>query len=397
MLHKVGDAWESISAREVLRRIAGLSRALADLGVKAGDRVGLFSTNRPEWHIADFAILGLGAVNVPIYFNESPERITYILNDSGAKVVIVFGEEQSRRLMGCHERANAVMHFIAGAAPPEIPPDVLRYDALIAAASEADVAEYRRRAAQVKSDDLATFIYTSGTTGVPKGVMLTHTNVVSNTVDSFQTLKPVAGDIGLSFLPLAHVYERTVDYGYLFYGVPIAYVGKIEHLAAALREVRPTIVAAVPRVFEKVYANIKAHEKATSGLRRKVDLWAEDVARRCVPWRAYGESVSPLLKLQWHVANRLVFSKIRRGIGGRVRAFISGAAPLSKELLEFFWSVDIRVYQGYGLTETSPIVSSSSPLANRVGASGKPIANVDVRIAEDGEILVKGPCVMGTP
>ncbi|MCL5288954.1 MAG: long-chain fatty acid--CoA ligase [Acidobacteria bacterium] len=394
MLHKVGDAWESISAREVLRRIAGLSRALADLGVKAGDRVGLFSTNRPEWHIADFAILGLGAVNVPIYFNESPERITYILNDSGAKVVIVFGEEQSRRLMGCHERANAVMHFIAGAAPPEIPPDVLRYDALIAAASEADVAEYRRRAAQVKSDDLATFIYTSGTTGVPKGVMLTHTNVVSNTVDSFQTLKPVAGDIGLSFLPLAHVYERTVDYGYLFYGVPIAYVGKIEHLAAALREVRPTIVAAVPRVFEKVYANIKAHEKATSGLRRKVDLWAEDVARRCVPWRAYGESVSPLLKLQWHVANRLVFSKIRRGIGGRVRAFISGAAPLSKELLEFFWSVDIRVYQGYGLTETSPIVSSSSPLANRVGASGKPIANVDVRIAEDGEILVKGPCVM---
>ncbi|MBI3483604.1 MAG: AMP-binding protein, partial [Acidobacteria bacterium] len=136
-------------------------------------------------------------------------------------------------------------------------------------------------------------------------------------------------------MPLAHVYERTVDYGYLFYGVPIAYVRKIEQLAAALREVRPTIVAAVPRVFEKVYANIKAHEKTTSGFRRKLDLWAEDVAQRCVSWRAYGESVSPLLKIQWHLANRLVFSKIRRGIGGRVRAFISGAAPLSKELLEF--------------------------------------------------------------
>ncbi len=394
MLHKVGDTWESITARELLRRIAGLARALADLGVKSGDRVGLFSANRPEWHIADFAIVGLGAINVPIYFNESPERISYILNDCGAKVVVVFGEEQTRRLLGCRDRIGTVELIIAGSAPPETPADVLRYEALISSAGDADVAEYRRRAAPVTSNDLATFIYTSGTTGVPKGVMLTHSNVVSNTVDSFQSLKPVAGDIGLSFLPLAHVYERTVDYGYLFYGVPIAYVGKIELLAAALREVRPTIVAAVPRVFEKVYASIKAHEKATSDFRRKVDLWAEDVARRAVPWRAYGKSVSPLLKMQWCAANWFVYSKIRNGVGGRVRAFISGAAPLAKELLEFFWSVDIRVYQGYGLTETSPIVSSSNPQASRIGSSGRPIPNVDVRIAEDGEILVKGPCVM---
>lgn len=202
------------------------------------------------------------------------------------------------------------------------------------------------------------------------------------------------GDVGLSFLPLAHVYERTVDYGYLFYSVPIAYVEKMEQLAAALREVRPTIVAAVPRVFEKIYAAIKAKGNAATGFRGRVDRWAEDVARRCVPWRAYGKSVSPLLKIQWRLANGLVFSKIRAGVGGRVRAFISGAAPLSRELLEFFWSVDIRVYQGYGLTETSPIVSSSHQRSNRVGATGRPIPNVDVRIAEDGEILVKGPCVM---
>ncbi|MBI3483603.1 MAG: AMP-binding protein [Acidobacteria bacterium] len=165
MLHKVGDTWESITAREVLRRIAGLSRALADLGVKTGDRVGLFSTNRPEWHIADFAIVGLGAINVPIYFNESPERITYILNDCGAKVVIAFGEEQMRRLLGCRERVGAVEHIIAGAAPPETPADVLRYESLISSAGDADVAEYRRRAALVASDDLATFIYTSGFRG----------------------------------------------------------------------------------------------------------------------------------------------------------------------------------------------------------------------------------------
>ena len=254
--------------------------------------------------------------------------------------------------------------------------------------------EYRRRAALVTSDMLATFIYTSGTTGVPKGVMLTHSNVSSNTIDSFQGVNPVAGDLGLSFLPLSHVYERTVDYGYLFHGVPIAYVGKMEQLAAALREVRPTIVAAVPRVFEKVYANIRAHEKTTSGWRHSIDSWAEEVARRSVPWRAYGKSVPLWLKFQWHLANWFVYSKIRDGIGGRVREFISGAAPLAKELLEFFWSVDIRVYQGYGLTETSPIVSSSNPQSNRIGAAGRPIPNVDVRIAEDGEILVKGPCVM---
>jgi long-chain acyl-CoA synthetase len=394
MLYKVGEKWEAIAAREVLRRIAGLSHALAGLDVKTGDRVGLFASNCPEWHIADFAIVGLGAINVPIYFNESPERIAYILNDCGAKVAVVFGVEQTRRLLGCRERSRGVQNVIVGAAPPDIPTDALRYETLIAAAGEAEISEYRRTSAQVTSDQLATFIYTSGTTGVPKGVMLTHSNVVSNTVDSFQRLKPVKGDVGLSFLPLAHVYERTVDYGYLFNCVPIAYVPKIEQLAAALREVRPTIVAAVPRVFEKVYANIKAQIKVTTGIDARVNRWAEEVARRSIPWRAYGKNVPLLLKLQWHVANWLVYSKIRHGIGGRMRAFISGAAPLAKELLEFYWSVGIPLYQGYGLTETSPIVSSSSELANRVGASGRPIPNVDVRIAEDGEVLVKGPCVM---
>ncbi len=394
MLHKVGDAWEAIPARELLRRIAALSRALSELGVASGDRVGLFSANRPEWHIADFAILGLGAVNVPIYFNESPERIAYILNDCGAKVVIAFGEHQVRRLLGCRERLGAVEFIIAGAAPADIPPDVRRYESIIATATDADVAEYRRSAALVTSDSLATFIYTSGTTGIPKGVMLTHSNVSSNTLDSFQGLKPVPGDVGLSFLPLAHVYERTVDYGYLFNAIPIAYVGKMENLAAALREVRPTIAAAVPRVFEKIYANIKARGNSITGYQRKIYDWAEKVAKCSVPWRAYGRSVSLALKVQWHVANWLVYSKIRAGIGGRMRAFISGAAPISRELLEFFWSVDIRVYQGYGLTETSPIISSSNPLSSRIGSVGQPIPNVEVRIAEDGEILVKGPCVM---
>jgi long-chain acyl-CoA synthetase len=394
MLYKAGSRWASINPAELLRRIAGLSRALGELGVKAGDRVGLFSANRPEWHIADFAILGLGGVNVPVYFNESPERIAYILNDCGARVAIAIGEEQVRRLLGCRERFPGLEHLIVAAAPPDTPGEALRYETLLARVSDADIANYRYRAAQISSDQLATFIYTSGTTGLPKGVMLTHANLSSNTIDSYVGLQANRNDLGLSFLPLAHVYERTVAYGYLFHGVPIAYVEKMDQLAAALVEVRPTIVAAVPRVFEKIHARILAREHEVTGLRRRVYDWAADVARRSVPWRAYGRAVSPLLKVQWHIANRAVFSRIRAGVGGRVRAFISGAAPLAKELLEFFWSVDIRIYQGYGLTETSPIVSTNSPRANRVGSVGKPIANVDVRIAEDGEILVKGPCVM---
>jgi len=394
MLYKTGDRWEEVTAAELLRCVAGLSRALGELGVKSRECVALFSPNRPEWHIADFAILGLGAINVPIYFNESAERIAYILNDCGARVAIAIGAEQVRRLLGCRAQAPKVERIIVAGAAPDTAAEALRYETLIAGASEADEAQYRRQAAQVSPEQVATFIYTSGTTGVPKGVMLTHTNLSSNTIDSIGGLQPEPGDIGISFLPLAHVYERTLDYGYLFTGVPVAYVEKMEHLPAALREVRPTLVAAVPRVFEKMYSNILAREREVTGPKRKIYDWAMGVARQAVPWRAYGQRVSPWVKLQWRLANRLAYSKIRAGVGGRVRAWISGAAPLSKELLEFFWSVDIRIYQGYGLTETSPIVATNTPLSNRVGSVGRPIANVEVRIADDGEILVKGPGVM---
>jgi long-chain acyl-CoA synthetase len=391
---KVNGRWEPISSNEMLERVARLSYSLEQLGVKSGERVGLFSPNRPEWHIADFAILGLGAADVPIYFNESPERIAYILNHSGVGVVFVAGEMQTRRLMECRDRLASVKHIICAAAPADLAGDVLRYENLIAAGGGDAVARYRSRARAVNADQLATIIYTSGTTGMPKGVMLSHNNFSSNVEDAFAAFPMTPEDVAVSFLPLSHVYERVIAYAYLFRGVPIAYVEHMDDLPKALVEIHPSLSAAVPRVFEKIYANTMQRGHETTGLQRRIFDWAIAVARQSVPWIAYGKSVSPGIRFQWRIADPLVFSKIRHGVGGRIRAFVSGGGPLSREIAEFFWAVGVPVYQGYGLTETSPVVSSNFPSANKVGSVGQPIPNVEVRIAEDGEILVRGPCVM---
>lgn len=393
-ISKTANGWESISAGEMLRRVAGLSKALGELGIKAGDRVGIFAPNCAEWHVADFAITGLGAASVPVYFNESADRLTYILNDSGARIVITKGEAQARKIAEARERMPGLEHVISVAPRSDLHGEILRYETLIATAGDADTAEYRRRSAQVAGDQLATIIYTSGTTGEPKGVMLNHANLSSNAIDSLKEYVFEPDDVALEFLPLAHVYERTVGYGYLSRGVSIAYLEQIEAVAEALLEVHPTMTAAVPRFFEKLYANIleKGHREA--GLKRKIFDWALHVAQESVPWRAYGKKASRGLQLRWSIADRLVFSKIRARLGGKIRTFCSGGAPLAPELAEFFWSLNVRVFQGYGLTETAPVVTANLPTANKVGTVGRPIPHVEVRIAEDGEILVKGPNVM---
>jgi long-chain acyl-CoA synthetase len=394
MLYKAGNRWEAISSEELLERVAGLARALRALGVKRGDRVALFSPNRPEWHIADLAVLGLGAVTVPLYFNEAPERIVYILNDSGARIVVAAGAMPAQRLVECRERLAGIEQIIVAGAPASAPRELLRLEALIGAPTAEDVAEYRRRAREVSPDDLATIIYTSGTTGQSKGVMLTHGNLSSNAANAIPDVEYRPDDVGLSFLPLAHVYERTVDYISLFHGVTVAYVERMEDVAAALMEVRPTIVAAVPRFFEKVYAGIVEEGHRQTGLHRRVFDWSLAVARRAVGWRAYGEPAPLGLRLSWRLADALVYRKIRVRMGGRIRRLSSGGAPLAKELAEFFWAVGVPVYAGYGLTETSPVVSTETEQARRVGTVGRPIPGVEVRIAGDGEILVRGPCVM---
>src|SRR5881394_1238769 len=386
--------WETISSQEVLRRVAGLSTAFVELGVKPGDRVGLFSANRPEWHTADFAINGAGAVTVPVYFNESSDRMTYILKHCAAKVVFVVGAAQLRKLLNVRQELPELEQIILAGGDAEVPGECLRYETLIAGASSPDISSYRLRSSQVLPGQLASIIYTSGTTGEPKGVMLTHANFCSNVTDvghDFQ-LNPTE-DVALSFLPLAHVYGRTLDYIYIFQGCPIAYVASIDEVAQALVEVRPTVLAAVPRFFEKIYARLVEQGSKTAGAKRLIFDWAMKIANQSVHWRASGGHASLAVKLQWLLANRLVYKKVREGLGGRLRIVSSGGAPLSKELAEFFWAIGVPIYQGYGLTETSPIVSNNYP-QNRVGSSGKAIANVQVRIAEDGEILVKGPCIM---
>ncbi len=396
-MYKAGGRWESIPSEEMLRRIAGLAKAMADIGVREGDRVAIFAPNCPEWHIADFAASGLGGVVVPIYFRESPERIEYILGHAGAKILFVAGDEQATRLAALQDRMPSVERVIvcaAGQSGQDEPAGALRYETLIAAATQGDIAAYRQRAARVRPDQLASIIYTSGTTGEPKGVMLSHANLVSNEMGSFEGFSCGPADVAVSFLPLAHVYERVTDYGFLFRGVSLAYVARPEDVSAALVEVRPTIVAAVPRFFEKLYATVLERGSHTTGLRRRLFDWAISVARQSVPWRAYGHPPSPILRLQWRIADRLVYRKFRAGVGGRLRVFISGGAPLSTPLAEFFMAVGLEIAQGYGLTETSPVVTFNMNRPNRIGTVGRPIRGVEVRIADDGEIFVRGNCVM---
>ena len=388
------ERWEAISSQEFLRRVAGLANCFVELGVKPGDRVGLFAPNCPEWHTADFAISGCGAVTVPVYFNESPDRMAYILNHCGAEVLFIAGNGQFERFLRIRDQLPNLQQVIVSGASDAMPADFLHYETLIRTCGLNEVSAYRKRAAVVLPTQLASIIYTSGTTGEPKGVMLTHNNFSSNVTDSCKDIELHSGtDLAVSFLPLAHVYGRTLDYLYIFQGCPVAYVEAVENVAQALLEVQPTVLAAVPRFFEKIYARLMEQGSRTKGLKHSIFEFAMRTARQAAPWRCGEKSANLALKLQWVVADRLVYSKIRAGTGGHLRLILSGGAPLSKALGEFFWATGIPIYQGYGLTETSPILTSNYP-KNRIGSSGRPIANVQIRIADDGEILAKGPCVM---
>ena len=393
MVRRAGE-WESISSKEFLRRVAGLANAFVELGVKPGDRVGLFAPNCPEWHTADFAINGSGGVTVPIYFNESPDRMTYILNHCGAQVIFLCGASQLEKFLQIRENLKEVQQVVVACAGDTMPVQFLRYETLLATAGSSEIATYRVRAAQVLPGQLASLIYTSGTTGEPKGVMLTHNNFSSNVTESCPDLvvEPDT-DLAISYLPLAHVYGRMLDYLYIFRGCPVAYVEALENVAQALVEVHPTILAAVPRFFEKIYARLMEQGAQQAGIKRKIFNFALKTAREAAPWRCGEKSAGLALKIKWTLADKLVYAKVRARTGNKLRVVLSGGAPLSKELCEFFWTIGIPIYQGYGLTETSPVLTSNYP-ENRPGSSGRPITNVQIRIADDGEILAKGPCVM---
>jgi long-chain acyl-CoA synthetase len=394
---KRGGEWVHISGEEFIRRVRHIALGLAALGIKRGDRVALLSENRPEWSIADLAILSIGAINVPVYTTQAVKQARFILSDSGARALFISGRKvfkHARAAIENLEGLEKLVFFDAEAA--EGTEHAMTLDALEEMGAERERTEpdaFDALLGQGRGDDLATIIYTSGTTGEPKGVMLTHDNFISNVLSISRTLPIFSTDVSLSVLPLSHIFERTVFYVFCYVGVSVYYAASFDQVGDHLREVRPTIMTAVPRLFEKVYQRIVKRGMSAEGWKRKLFVWALDVGHRYAELKDKRERIPPLLEMQQAIASRLVFSKWREGVGGRLRYFVSGGAPLSPTLSYAFWAADIVILQGFGMTETC-IVSANRPDNNKVGSVGLPFPGIDVRLAEDGEILVRGPNIM---
>ena len=387
--------WEPISYADLLARVQATSLGLSAMGVNEGDRVGILSENRPEWAIADFACLAARCADVPVYPTLPAGQITHILRDSGAVALFVSTREQLAKIVEIRDQLPALRHIIAfddDAAGS----GVLSFRELEGrpAASEAEAAGWRERALAATPDDVATLIYTSGTTGDPKGVMLTHGNIASNVVGGLKRLPLRDGDECLSFLPLSHIFERMAGHYTVFQaGTIINYATSFDTVAAELLEVRPTLVLSVPRLFEKIHSRV-VDTAARSPVRFAIFKWAKRTGEAWADLSLEGKPIPAWLALKHRIADRLVFSKLRARVGGRLRFFVSGGAPLNPSIARFFYAAGMPVLEGYGLTETSPVIAVNGPGETRLGTVGRPIENVEVRIAEDGEILTRGPHIM---
>lgn len=394
---KKGGEWVHIPASTYITRVRHVALGLTTLGIKPGDRVAVLSENRPEWSITDLAILSLRAVNVPIYTTQAVEQVRFILEDSGARVLFVSGHKVFKHALPGIEGVEALetLVFFDTDAAPDID-QATTLDALERRGEEIDRQDqhaFQRLVDDVRHDDLATIIYTSGTTGEPKGVMLTHDNFVSNVTAISSALPITSDDVALSVLPLSHIFERSASYIFCWNGVSVYYAASFDQVGEHLKEVRPTIMTAVPRLFEKVYHKIVKKGTGAGGWRSKLFAWALRVGQGYAELKDKRERVPPLLEIQQQFANALVFSKWRDGIGGRLRYFVSGGAALSPALSYAYLAAGIPILQGYGMTETC-IVSANRPDDNRVGSVGLPFPGIDIKIANDGEILVRGGNVM---
>jgi len=389
--------WLHIPGRAIVERVRAVAMGLSALGVRKGDRVALLSENRPDWSVTDLAILSLGAVNVPIYTTQAPDQVRYILEDSGARVLFVSGKKVFRHarpgVEGVESLESVVFFDTDSASSHEGALTLLELEQKGAELDRAEPEVFSRMLAAVGPEDLATIIYTSGTTGEPKGVMLTHHSFVSNATSIGSTLPIFDTDVALSVLPLSHIFERAVFYVFCLCGVSVYYAPSFDVVGEYLREVRPTIMTAVPRLFEKVYHKIV--KKGTSEGERKAKIfnWALRVGQRYAELKDKGREVPPLLSIQQEVASRLVFSKWREGVGGRLRYFVSGGAALSPALSYAFLGAGVTILQGYGMTETC-IVSANRPDDNKVGTVGLPFPGLEVKLDPEGEILVRGPNIM---
>jgi long-chain acyl-CoA synthetase len=384
---KRNGQWINVSTDEFLLRVEEISFAVVRLGVKPGDRIAIMSENRMEWAAADYAGLCVGASIVPIYPTLAAPQVEALIRDSEPVLVFVSTAELLEKLSSVRQRLS--VRYIVAFEPGVDQRGVIRLDALYEMGRQSIrdyPGEFRRKAGAVDPDQVATIIYTSGTTGIPKGAMLTHRNVISNILGTTERLTLTPTDVSLSFLPLSHIFQRHVDYASLLAGTTIAYAGSFASVAEDMASVRPTVAAGVPRFFEKVYARILWEVSSGPAARRAIFERALKIGR------AYVETGNR--PLAYRVADHVIFRTIRERLGGRIRFFISGGAALEKEIAEFFWAVGLPIYEGYGLTETSPVITLNGPGITRLGSVGSVVGDQQLKIAADGEILVRGSNVM---
>lgn len=396
MSYKREKRWHDITGAQLAEDVRNLTVGLYLQGIRHGDRVALLADSCPEWTITDYAILATGAINVPIYPTQALDQVEFILRNSGAKILFVSGSKLLRRIqpaldnLKSKERPQLVMFEDAKG-------DNLTLVDLKRAGSDELSRQpdlYNHLSSQASPDDMATIIYTSGTTGVPKGVMLTHRNLVSNAMRSGEVFDLHPDDLALSFLPLSHVFERTVLYIYMSFGVQICFARGVETVGEDIKEVRPTVVTAVPRLFEKIYATINKRAAEARPIQQKIFNRAIQVGRQVAVLKDQRKPIPLRLAFEHNILDRLVFTKWRQAVGGRMRFFVAGGAALPSELAYIFLGAGIQILQGYGLTETSPVVSFNRPESNRIGTIGQTIPGVKVRVAADGELLVQGDNVM---
>jgi len=389
--------YQPISHDTLLERVRRVALGLEDLGVRSGDRVAILSENRPEWAIVDYASLALGAADVPLYPNLPVDQVAYILRDSGACVAFVSNPDQAAKVAAARASCPALRHVISFGPPTNGVDRSLDMVETAGAAADRDAARaaFRERAIKVRPDDLATIIYTSGTTGDPKGVMLTHDNIYSNVMAGAAAIPFAGQDTCLSFLPLSHIFERMAGhYLMLHAGASIAYAESNDTVPLNMTEVCPTLVLSVPRLYEKMYARVLENALSGGAVKKRIFFWGRDVAERWANIKLAGGEPRGFLAAQYSLAQRLVFSKLQKRTGGKLRYFVSGGAPLAPEINKFFYAAGLTILEGYGLTETSPVIAVNKPSAFRIGTVGKPVPGVEIMIASDGEILTRGPHVM---
>ena len=390
------NGWRSMSYTQLDHRVRCAARALVDWGVQAGDRVGIFAPNGPEWTIADLAVLSVGAVTVPLYATITGKQAEYVVNDAGISLLFVGDQRQYDKVVGSMAATPTLRHVVVFDKDTSIADGAAEHftDLMARGAGSASDAEVDARSAAVRPDDLATLIYTSGTTGAPKGAALTQANFLHQFEALDERFNVGPGDVSLCFLPLSHVYERAWTFYVLKSGAENCYLTDPKVVVEAMAEVRPTVMVSVPRLYEKIYATVVDRVERGSAAKAKLFHWAVGVGGRYQSLVFAAEQVAPMLRAQHAVADRLVLSKVRDVVGGNKKVLAAGGAPLRKDIEEFFFAAGLLICQGYGLTETTAMLTCNYPRAFRFGSVGTPVLGTELRIAPTGEIQVRGGNVM---